>query len=190
MKHARAGGLGLVVFAANVPRAPTQAAGPRLFFTDTARGRRMRVQRAVVTAVGPVARGAHALRPVECRPTAHGARARWRTWRGCLRGQPATGSIPRRWLRLFFTDTAPGRRLRLRNLKATAFGSFAARPAHASLHEKKRPTALGARVHWRTWRGCLRVFAANAQRAPSHAVGRGSSSPTPRQVSACGFETQ
>ena len=34
-------------------------------------------------------RGTLTLRPVENRLTAHGARARWRTWRGCLRGQRA-----------------------------------------------------------------------------------------------------
>ena len=32
------------------------------------------------------------------------------------------------------------------------------------------------------------VFAANAGHAPSHAVGRGSSSPIPRRVAGCGFE--
>ena len=66
-------------------------------------------------------RGSRALRPVESRPTAHGARACWRTWRGCLRGQRGARYTPRRWPRLFFTDTAPGRRLRLRNAVAEAF---------------------------------------------------------------------
>ena len=53
-------------------------------------------------------------------------------WHGCLRGQRATRSTPRRWLRLFFTATTPGRRLRLRNVVAAAFESRAAYPARAS----------------------------------------------------------
>ena len=59
-------------------------------------------------------RDPRALRPVDNRPTVHGARARWRTWRSCLRGQRATRSTPCRWPKLFFTDTAPRRRLWLR----------------------------------------------------------------------------
>ena len=70
----------------------------------------------------PVARGPRALRHVENQPTAH--RALYfalRAWRGCLRGQLATRSTPRRWPRLLSTDTAPGRRLRLRNVVAVCF---------------------------------------------------------------------
>ena len=40
------------------------------------------------------ARDPRALRPVENRPMTKGARARWRTWRGCLCGQHATRSTP------------------------------------------------------------------------------------------------
>ena len=47
--------------------------------------------------------------------TAHRARARWRTWRGCLRFQRGARSTPHRWPRLFFTSTAPGQRLRLQS---------------------------------------------------------------------------
>ena len=128
---------------------------PRLFFTDTAPGRRLRLRNVVTTAFDSVPRDPRALRPVENRPTAHGARARWRTWRGCLRGQRATRSTPRRWPRLFFTDTAPGRRLRLRNVVATAFDSVPRGP-RALRPVENRPTAHGARARWRTWRGCLR----------------------------------
>ena len=229
---------------------------PRLFFTDTAPGRRLRLRNVVTSRSTPVARGPRALRPVENRPTAHGARARWRTWRGCLRGQRATRSTPRRWPRLFFTDTAPGRRLRLRSVVTTrsapvARGPRALRPvenqadrprstraladlawlssrptrdalhptplAEALLHRHRARSAAAAskrrdhrvRLPWRAararfapWRTGRRpteharagglgvvVFAANARRAPPHAVGRGSSSPTPRQVGGCGFET-
>ena len=229
---------------------------PRLFFTDTAPGRRLRLRTSWPSLSTPVPRGPRALRPVENRPTAHGARARWRTWRGCLRGQRATRSTPRRWPRLFFTDTAPGRRLRLRNVVATAFDSRGARPARASPRgepaDRPRSTRALADLAWlssRPTRDALHptplaeallhrhrarsaaaaskarghrfdsraarparasprgepadrprstrcagglgvvVFAANARRAPPHAVGRGSSSPTPRQVGGCGFET-
>ena len=188
-------------------------------------------------------------------PTEH---VRWRTWRGCLRGQLATRSTPRRWSRLFFTDTAPGRRVRLRSVIAEAFEFRGARPGRASplgepadrprsthcalaelawlsarptrralhpplldedlLHRHCARSAVAAskrrdrsfRVPWRAarsrfapWRTsrppkehALRaggvgvvVCAANATRSPPPAVGRGSSSPTPRQVGGCGFET-
>ena len=163
---------------------------------------------------------------------------------------------PRRWPRLFFNDTAPGRRLRLGNAVTIAFDSRAARSARASprgepvvrprssraladlallslrptrgaLHPTPLGEALLHRHHdrsvaaaskrndhgfrvpwlatrarfapWRTGRppteharaGRLGVvvFAANAGRAPPHAVGRGTSSPIPRQVGGCGSET-
>ena len=51
---------------------------------------------------------------------------------GGLRGQRGARSIPRRWPRLPFTDTASSRRLRLRNAVAEAFEFRCARPAHAS----------------------------------------------------------
>ena len=158
---------------------------PRLFFTDTAPGRRLRLRNAVITAFNTVARDPRALRPVENQPTAHGARRRWRTWRGCLRSQRATRSISRRWPRLFFTDTTPGRRLRLQNVVSLR-PTTVSRDPRALRPVENQPMTKGARARWRTWRG---VFAANARRAPSHAVGRGSSSPTPRQVGGCGFET-
>jgi len=77
-------------------------------------------------------RGPHALRPVENQPTAHRARARWRTWRGCLRSQRGARSTPCHWSRLFFSDTAPDRRLRLRNVVAIAFEAHAERFVWAS----------------------------------------------------------
>ena len=129
---------------------------PRLFFTDTTPGRRLRLRNVVTCVRAPVARDPRALRPVENRPTAHGARARWRTWRGCLRGQRATRSTPRRWPRLFFTDTAPGRRLRLRNARDHSVRAPVARGPRALRPVENRPTAHGARARWRTWRGCLR----------------------------------
>ena len=255
-EHARAGGLGVVVFAANARRAPSHAVGRGSSSPTPRQVGGCGFETTWPTRASPVARGPRALRPVENQPTAHGARARWRTWRGCLRGQRAARSTPRRWPRLFFTDTAPGRRLRLRNVVTAAFESRGARPARASprgepadrprstraladlawlssrptrgalhptplaealLHRHRARSAAAAskrrdrrvRLPWRAararfapWRtgrplteharaGGLGVvvFAANARHAPPHAVGRGSSSPTPRQVGGCGFET-
>ena len=70
------------------------------------------------------------------RPSAHRARARWRTWRGCLCGQRGAGSSPCRWPTLLFTDTVPGRRLRLRIAVIEAFKFRGARPARASPREE------------------------------------------------------
>ena len=109
---------------------------PTLSFIDTASGRRLRLQSIVAAAFESRAVCPRALRPVENQPTAHGARARWGTWRGCLRGQHATRSTPRRWLRLFFTEHAPGQRLRLRSIVVTDFESRAARLARASPREE------------------------------------------------------
>ena len=131
-EHARAGGLSVIVFASNTRCALSHAVG---------RGFSLPIPRHVggcgfETFWPPhatsMAHDPRALRPVENWPTAHGARARSRTWRGCFRGQRATRLTPRRWLRLFCNDTAPGRRLRLRNVAATAFDSRGARPAPAS----------------------------------------------------------
>ena len=200
-------------------------------------------------------RGLRALCSAEYCPTAHGARARWRTWRGCLLGQRTTRSTPRRWPRLFCTDSAPGRRLRLRMLVAIVLKSrvtrptrasprgepthrprstraladlawLSSRPAHDALHptplvedslhcHRARSVAVGceprghsfrtpcraARARFNTWRigrqptehACagglgVVVFAANAGRTPSHAVGLGSSVSTPRQVGGSRFE--
>ena len=102
-----------------------------------------------------MARGTRALRTVENQPTAHGARARWRTWRGCLRGQRGARSIPHRVPRLFITDTAPGQWLRRRNAVIEAAELRGARSARASPSRElaERPWSTRA---WRTWRGCLR----------------------------------
>jgi len=202
-----------------------------------------------------VSRGPRTLRPVENRPTSHGARARLWTWRGCVCGQCGARTVPRRWPRRFFIDTATGRRLQLQNNVYEASESRGARPACASprgepvdrprstsaladlawlcspptrgalcatplaeaLHHRHRARSTAAaskrRGHsaqppwrparppfapWRTGRPPMAharagglgvvVFAANQGRALSHAVGRGSSPQTSRQVGSCGFE--
>ena len=110
-----------------------------------------------------------------------------RAWRGCLRGQLATRSTPRRWPRLLSNDTAPGRRLLLRTVVAVSLSVpwRAARARVAPWITSRPPTDA------RTARCVLGavVCAANSRRAPPHAVGRGSSPPTPRQVGGCGFGT-
>ena len=89
-------------------------------------------------------------------PTAHGARARWRTWHGCLRSQIGAHSTPRHWTRLFFTGIVAGWRLRLRDVVIEVSESRGARP-RAPRPVKNRPSAHGVRTRWRTsWRGCLR----------------------------------
>ena len=65
------------------------------------------------------------------RLTTEHARA-FRAWRGCLRGQRATRSTPRRWPRRLCTDNAPGRRQWDVNEVATLFESVAAGPARGS----------------------------------------------------------
>ena len=119
-------------------------------------------------------RGPRALRPVENRPIAHGARVRWWTWHGRLHDQRTTRSTLRRWPRLICADTAPGWLLRLRNLVATAFESRATRPPlapRAVRPVENHPTAHGANARWRTWRGCLlgqRATRSTSRRSPNH----------------------
>ena len=131
-EHARTGGLGVDVFAANAGRTPSHAIG---------RGSSSPTPRLVggcgfatlwPQVSNPMPCGPPALGPVENRLTAHGACARWQTWRGCFRGQCGAHTSPRRWPRLFFSDTAPGRRIRLRVFVAKMLQFRAARPARAS----------------------------------------------------------
>ena len=94
----------------------TPRRGPRFFRTDSAPCRRLRLRNNVIEAFGSrgtrparaLPRGEPADRP---RSTLY---ARWRTWRGCLHGQRGARCTSRHWTRLFHTDTAPCRRLRLR----------------------------------------------------------------------------
>ena len=122
----------MVVIAANAPRAPSYAVD-RSFFTDTAPGRRLRFRD--VAATSSESRSAWAARalprgePVDC---PRSTRTRWRTWRGGLCGQRGASSTPRRWSRLFFSDAAPGRRLRGQSLATIAFRSSAVRPTRTS----------------------------------------------------------
>ena len=101
--------------------------------------------------------GPRALRQVENYPTAHKARARWQTWRGCLRGQLATRSTPCRWPRLFFIVTSRFRRLRLRSAIFKAFefrGIWITRTLPRG-EPADRPRSTHRAL--RSWLGCLRA---------------------------------
>ena len=133
----------------------------------------------------PVQRGPRELRPVENRSTAHGARAHWRPWRGCLRCQRRTRSTPHRWRRRIFIETASGT-----GCSARARWPHPTSPVPRCQCElrpvENRRTTHGALAD--SWRGCLRCQCSNAGRAPPHAVDRGVSSLKSRQVGGCGFE--
>ena len=79
-----------------------------------------------------------------------------RAWRGCLRGQLATRSTPRRWPTILCVDNAPGRRLRRRAVVPVFFSPRGARRARAS--PRGEPANRPQRTHCtlRSWRGCLR----------------------------------
>ena len=122
----------MVVFAANAGCAPPHAVGRGTSSSTPRLVGGCGFNEAESKFMSPVPRGPRAVRPVENQPSAHGACARWRSWRGCLCGQRGARYTPRRWPRLFFTDTAPGRRLRFRNAANKAFEIGGARPARAS----------------------------------------------------------
>ena len=125
---------------------------PKAHFNATSPGRRLRLQGFMAIAPNPVPRSPRALCPVENRPTAQRERARWWTRRGCLRGQRGARCTPRRWPRLFFTDTASDRWLRLRNDVSKAYEFRAALPARASpcgeLVDRPRSTRALADLAW------------------------------------------
>ena len=128
----RAGGLGVVVFADDAGRAPTYAVDRGSSLPTPCQVKGCGFKLTCTKCSGPVACGQHAHRPVHNRPTARAARARWRTWRGWLYSQRGARSNSRRRLGLFFTDTVPDRRQRLRSAVAIVFQSRGALPACAS----------------------------------------------------------
>ena len=79
----------------------------------------------------------------------------WRTWRGFLRCQRATRSIPRRWPRLFCTDTAPGRRLWLRIVVPIASNSRGARTPRAPPRGESADRLQSTHSVAQTSRGCV-----------------------------------
>ena len=129
----------------------------------------------------PVPRSPRAYRIVRYRPTAHGASDAVRTWRGCVVGQHAAHSSPRRRPRHDPTDYATGRRRKLRNILINMFDSHGARPTHVRYRPTRRARAtqsgLTAVVVW-----------PNALRAPPHAGGRVSTPPKARLIGGRGSE--
>ena len=95
-EHARAAGLGVVVCAANAGRAPPNTAGPGSSLPTPRQVGDCGFKTPQSKLPNFVARGPCAVRFVENQPTAHRARARWRTWRGCLRGHCGVRSTPHR----------------------------------------------------------------------------------------------
>ena len=99
-----------------------------------------------------------AARPVRASPRGkptdrpRSTRSAARTWRGCLRGQRATRTIPHRSPRLFGTDTEPGRRLWLRSIVTLEPKYRVARPARASTRaepaNRPRSTRALADLAW------------------------------------------
>ena len=123
---------GVVVFVANALRAPPHAVDRGTYSPTPRQVGSCGFETSSSLRATFVKCGARALRPVENRPTARRVRARWLTLRGYLCNKRATRSTQRRWPRLFFTDTVPGRRPRLGNVIVSAFVSRAARPARVS----------------------------------------------------------
>ena len=132
IEQLRAGGLGVVVFAANTGRTAARAIGRGSSSPTPNQVGGCGFETSHAKLSPSPARGPLALRPVGNLPTAHRADACWRTWRGCLRSQHGAHCSPRHRPRLFFTDTESGRRLRLRNVACKAFAIPCARPARAS----------------------------------------------------------
>ena len=93
--HARAGGPE-VFFAVNPGRTPPHAIGRGSFPSTPRQVGGCGLGATSPQRSNPMPRGPRALRPVDNRPTAHGARAHWRTWHGCLRGQHGARSTQRR----------------------------------------------------------------------------------------------
>ena len=143
---------------------------PRIFFTDTAPGQRAQLRNVMAVALTSVPHSPRALRPVGNGPTALGARPRWKSWCGCLRGQRATRSTPRRWSRLFFADTSPGRRLRPRNVVAPRLTSVARDPRALRIFSSSssRVSSCRRRSSWtRLIRATVSARSPSRQRASS-----------------------
>ena len=155
MAHTRDGGLGIVVLTPKARRAPPHAVNRGSSSSTPPQVGGFGFETSCSPHLIPVSRDPRAFRPAENRPSAHGAHALWRTWRCCLRGQRATRSTKCRWPRLFFTDTAPGRRLRLRKGRGHHMQLLwcAATMRFARGEQSDGPRSTRA---LETWRGCLR----------------------------------
>ena len=107
--------------------------------------------------LNPVARSPRAFPPwsKDQPPTEH-ARHTVRTWRGCVVGERGARFSSRRRPRLDHTNTARGRRQRLRKFSITTFDARGVRPARFSVHFfVGRPHTELARRIVRPWRSCV-----------------------------------
>ena len=118
-------------------------------------------------------------------PAGHAHRA-VRTWRGCVMGQRGARSSPRRRPGLDRTNTTIGRQHRLPKCIVIMFESSVARGPRAFRPAKYRSTPRRARAPRQCGLGVVALWP-DAGRAPPHAVGMGSTAPTPRQVGGTGF---
>ena len=158
---------------------------PRLFFTDTAPGRRLRLRNVMpsfrIRAARPARaspRGEPADRPRSTRALADLAWLSSRPTRGALHPTPLAEALLHRHRARSAAAASKRRDHSFRIPWRAARARFAPWRTGRPPTEHARAGGLG-----------VVVFAANAGRAPPHAVGRGSSSPTPRQVGGCGFGT-
>ena len=138
----------------------------------------------------PVSRVACALRLVESRPTADGARFAQRglgvvvLW---VIGQRGARSSPRRRLGLDRTNTATGRRYGLQEVFVAAFESHGTRRARSSPRGESADRPRSTRRAAGTWQLGVVVLWPIAGRAPPYVNGRALSAPTPRQVGGTAF---
>ena len=111
-----------------------------------------------------------------------------RTLRGCAVGQHGAHCSPRYRTGLDRTNTATGRRCGLAKFVVTSFETGVARDPCAFHAREYRPIAHAVRApHCAGLLGVVALWP-NAGRAPPHVIGRGSTSPTPRQVGGTCFE--
>ena len=120
------------------------------------------------------------------RPPTERARRAVRAWNGSVMAQRRARSSQRLRPGLDCTNTTTHRRHRLQNIVATR-SKCVARDPRAFRPVASRPTARGARAPRSAdlaWLCC----GLTRRHAPPHAVGRGSTAPTPRQVGGTRFE--
>ena len=158
---------------------------PRLFFTDSTLGQRLRLWNVeVIQPAIPVSRGPRAIRPVKnnCPQSARAlADLEWsfsRPTQAALHTTPLAEALLHRYRARSAAMASKQRDHSFQTPCRAAHVRFAPWRAGRPPTEHARAGGLG-----------VVVFAANAGRATPHAVGRGSSSPTPRQVGGCGFGT-
>ena len=175
----------MFVFAANAQYAPSHAVGRGTSAPTPRQVSGCGFRTSCLLRSTAVAHSPCAHRPLENRPTAHGPRARWRTqhFAFAANAQCAPSHAVDRGSSAPTQRQVGGCDFRMsRSLRSTPM-------AHSPRSLRRWRTGRRPTEHARAGGLGVVVFSANARRAPSHAVGRGSSAPTPRQDGSCGFET-